>query len=275
MVASLAQSRAVLEESGRMLAARSERLEMLNRELHEANRLKSEFLAQVSHELRTPLNVIIGYTELLADGGAGAVSPEQTEILASIDRYSKQQLDLVTEVLDLARLSSGRVSLHVERFALKPVLAEIVGLYHAGTGNARLQLVLEASPDVPVLETDRVKLLEIVRNLVDNAVKFTQAGTVTVAARCDDAAERVVIEVRDTGPGIPAEDLEAIFDEFRQLGETSTRATHGVGLGLSIVKRLAEVLGGSVSVTSRVGEGSTFRVEVPVRLPPLEGRDAA
>jgi signal transduction histidine kinase len=265
MVESLAQSRTILEEYSRTLEERAGRLETLNAELAEVSRLKSEFLAQVSHELRTPLNVIMGYAHMLADGAAGEVSAEQSEMLGAILRYSRHQLDLVTDVLDLSRLASGKISFHVERFALEPLLAETLNLHNGAAPDSPLKLTLDVDPDVPELETDRVKVQEIVRNLVDNAVKFTTAGTIGLVSYVDGNPDTVVIEVRDTGTGIAPEALEYIFDEFRQVGKSSTRSTHGVGLGLSIVKRLAEALGGRVSVTSRLGEGSTFRVEIPRR----------
>jgi len=267
MIAGLAESRAKLEDYSRTLEVRSKRLEVLNRQLEEASRLKSEFLAQISHELRTPLHVIIGYAQMLADEAAGPISAEQRELLEAIDRYSQLQLELVTDVLDLSRLASGRFSLHVERFALWSLLAEVLQLQQSTLERPELRVALEVAPDVPEMETDRVKLQEIVRNLIDNAFKFTTTGSVTVTARRGDAGDRVVLAVSDTGSGIPPEHLETIFDEFRQLGETSTRATAGVGLGLSIVKQLVGALGGTVSVSSVVGEGSTFRVEIPSRLP--------
>jgi signal transduction histidine kinase len=249
MVESLTRSRAALEEKVA--------------ELERANRLKSEFLATVSHELRTPLNVIIGYVEMLADPTGGRLDEEQAKMIAAIERYSRLQLDLITNVLDFARLSSGQISFHVERFALAPLLAEIEALHARRLQNPRLALTVTVDPDLPMFETDRVKLQEIVHNLVDNAVKFAEAGRITLVARAGSDSSRVVIEVGDTGPGIPAEDLDTIFDAFHQVGESSTRRTSGVGLGLSIVKQLANALGGTVSVTSRIGEGSTFRVDVP------------
>ncbi len=249
MVESLTRSRAALEEKVA--------------ELERANRLKSEFLATVSHELRTPLNVIIGYVEMLADPTGGRLDEEQATMIAAIDRYSRLQLDLITNVLDFARLSSGQISFQVERFALAPLLAEIEALHARRLQNPQLALTVTVDPDLPMFETDRVKLQEIVHNLVDNAVKFTEAGRITLVARAGSDSSRVVIEVCDTGPGIPAEDLDSIFDAFHQVGESSTRRTGGVGLGLSIVKQLVNALGGTVSVTSRIGEGSTFRIDVP------------
>jgi signal transduction histidine kinase len=267
MVASLAESRAKLEEYSRTLEVRTKRLEVLNRQLEEASRLKSEFLAQISHELRTPLHVIIGYSQMLADEAAGPVTAEQRELLEAIDRYSHLQLDLVTDVLDLSRLASGRFSFHVERFTLWSLLAEVLQLQQSTLERPDLHVMLDVAPDVPEMETDRVKLQEIVRNLVDNAFKFTATGTVGVTGRRRADAEHVVIEVSDTGTGIPAEYLDTVFDEFRQLGETSTRATAGVGLGLTIVKQLVAALGGTVSLSSTVGQGSTFRVDIPSHLP--------
>src|SRR5438552_1640066 len=249
MVESLTRSRAALEEKVA--------------ELERANRLKSEFLATVSHELRPPRNVIIGYVEMLADPTGGRLDEEQATMIAAIARYSRLQLDLITNVLDFARLSSGQISFQVERFALGPLLAEIEALHARRLQNPRLALTVTVDPDLPMFETDRVKLQEIVHNLVDNAVKFTEAGRITLVARAGSDSSRVVIEVGDTGPGIPAEDLDTIFDAFHQVGESSTRRTNGVGLGLSIVKQLANALGGTVSVTSRIGEGSTFRIDVP------------
>jgi len=256
MVESLARSRTALEEKVS--------------ELQKANRLKSEFLATISHELRTPLNVIIGYVEMMGEGGGGTLTNQQSEMLGAIRRYSKLQLDLITNVLDFSRLSSGKISFHVERFALAPLLTEVQALHGARMRNPRLGLVVTVDPDVPSLETDRIKLQEIVRNLVDNAVKFTEQGTVKVIARRGEEPATITIEVSDTGSGIRPEDVRYIFDPFHQIGESSTRRTGGVGLGLSIVKQLVEALGGTVSVSSRLGEGSTFRVDLPCRLP---GRD--
>lgn len=269
MVQSLARSRAELEEHSRNLEekvrTRTERLEALNDELREANRLKSEFLATVSHELRTPLHVILGYAAMLAEGGLGAVTLAQHELLDAVQRYSKLQLDLLTDVLDFSRLTSGRVSYRVESFDLASLLHDIAHLYQSRLASGQVRLEIELQPELPPIETDRIKLQEIVRNLVDNAVKFTDAGTVVVSARASDA-DSITIEVRDTGRGIPAAELAYIFEPFHQGGQSSTRSTGGVGLGLSIVKQLCQALGGSISVTSELRVGSSFRVEIPRRL---------
>jgi signal transduction histidine kinase len=240
-------------------------------ELEEANRLKSEFLATISHELRTPLNVILGYVEMLQAGGNGTLSSEQAELVAAIGRYSQLQVDLITNVLDFARLASGRISLRVERFALAPLLRELRTLYAARLKNGTPRLGLTIDGRLPTLMTDRVKLQEILSNLLDNAVKFTVDGTISIRACRGDRKGWVLVTVSDTGPGIAPEDLPTIFDPFHQLGRGTTRGTGGVGLGLSIVKQLVEALGGTTSVSSRVGEGTVFRVDLPSILPDPTG----
>jgi signal transduction histidine kinase len=267
MAERLASSRAALEDQNRALEekvrARTQRLETVNRELEEASRLRSEFMATVSHELRTPLNVILGYTEMLASGDVGTVNDEQGELLHAIRRYSKMQLDLVNDVLDFSRLASGRMTFNVERFTLDVLLAEVAALHGASTGDKPVVLQVEAEPGIEELETDRMKLLGVIRNLVDNALKFTAVGTVEVRGFRASRDDAFVVEVRDTGRGIPPEELPHVFEEFRQVGTAATRNTGGVGLGLAIVKRLVQALGGTIEVTSRFGEGSTFRVEIP------------
>jgi signal transduction histidine kinase len=252
MVDSLRVSRAAIEEQVH--------------ELEQADHLKSEFLATVSHELRTPLNVIIGYAEMLVDGVGGPLSPEQQEMIDSIKRYSCLQRELITNVLDFSRLTSGAVSMHVEPFTLGPLLEEIESLYRDQLRDRPVRLVIAIDEPAPAMETDRIKLQEVVRNLVDNAIKFTEQGQVTVSVAADEHPGWLSIAVSDTGPGIPPAELGSIFEAFRQIGDSSTRQTGGVGLGLSIVHRLVGVLGGSVTAESRFGEGSTFRVRVPTHL---------
>jgi signal transduction histidine kinase len=243
-------------------------------ELQEANRLKSEFVATVSHELRTPLNVILGYAEMLADAVGARLSDDERGMLTSIHHYSELQLHLITDVLDFARLSTGRVTVRVERFDLAPLLTDLQVLYRPQLRERHLALGVAVAPDLPILETDRTKVQEIVRNLVDNAVKFVEQGSVTVQARPASEPGALVIEVSDTGPGVPPDELAHVFEPFRQVGESRTRATGGVGLGLSIVKQLVEVLGGSVRLESRVGGGTTFQVTLPCRAPDASRRAA-
>jgi signal transduction histidine kinase len=252
--------------------ARSHRaLEAKVVELEHANHLKSEFLATVSHELRTPLNVIIGHTEMLGDA---SIDPdEHARLVGTVRHYAELQLDLVTSVLDFERLAAGGVTCRVEPFVLAPLIEDVLALQTART-RPGVQLVAQIAPDCPALETDRIKVHQIVRNLVDNAVKFTESGRVVVEAGPGPREGTVLIAVTDTGPGVPPTQLPHIFEPFHQLGPSSTRRTNGVGLGLSIVQRLADVLGGSVGASSEVGWGSTFRLTLPCQLPAQAPRSA-
>jgi signal transduction histidine kinase len=252
--------------------ARSHRaLEAQVGELERANHLKSEFLATVSHELRTPLNVIIGHSEMLDDP---AIAPaERAKVVATIRRYAELQLDLVTSVLDFERLAAGGATCRVELFTLAPLIEDVLALQTART-RPGVQLVAQIAPDCPALETDRIKVHQIVRNLVDNAVKFTESGRVVVEAGPGPRGGTVLIAITDTGPGVPAVELPHIFEPFHQIGSSSTRRTSGVGLGLSIVQRLADVLGGEVNASSELGWGSTFRVTLPCQLPDRAPRSA-
>jgi signal transduction histidine kinase len=246
--------------------ARSHRtLEDKVAELERANHLKSEFLATVSHELRTPLNVIIGHSEMLRDVNLGSGAAHDT-LVETIQRYAELQLDLVTSVLDFEHLSAGTIECRVESFDLGPLVDDVLAL-HTGRLKPGVQLQGHVAVGCPTLETDRIKVHQIVRNLVDNAVKFTESGRIVVEATPSVRPDHVTIAVTDTGPGVPVGDLPHIFEPFHQLGSSSTRRTTGVGLGLSIVQRLVEVLGGTISVSSEPGWGSTFRADIPRRLP--------
>jgi len=277
MADSIASTQAALEAHSRTLEdkvqERTQHLEDLNRDLVEANRLKSEFLATVSHELRTPLNVILGYAEMLFDGES--LTDAQRDLVAGIDRYSRLQLSLITNVLDFARLSSGKISFHVERFTLTSLLEEVATLARGRMNTGGVDLDVRTPREAIELETDRIKLQEILRNLVDNAFKFTEHGSIEIAGEAGPKRDQVVITVRDTGCGIPAAELPRIFDPFRQVGEGSTRSTGGVGLGLSIVKQLVTALAGEITVRSEVGKGSVFAVTIPRHLSAEDLRSVA
>jgi signal transduction histidine kinase len=232
-------------------------------DVERARQLKSEFVATMSHELRTPLNVIMGYNDLLLEGAFGELGEEIQGVLARTQRSARELLALITATLDLSRLESGESPLRVEPVIVRDLFEQL----RAETAHAeRPDVTLEwrLAPGLASIETDRMKLATVLRNIVDNALKFTQQGTVTVAA--EPAADAVVFTVADSGIGIGADDLPVIFELFRQVEPAHTRRHGGVGLGLYVVKRLVVQLRATIEVESVLGEGSRFVVRVPAHL---------
>jgi signal transduction histidine kinase len=237
--------------------------------LREASRLKSEFVATMSHELRTPLNVIMGYTNLFIEEGFGPLTERQRGVLARMQRSASELFDLVTATLDLNRLEAGKSRVRVEPVGINELFTQLEAETTTRPEAANLELKWEVAPNLPSVETDRAKLRIVLKNLVGNALKFTEKGSITVTAE-PGADGTVVFTVADTGIGIKREDLPVIFEMFRQVEPSSTRKFGGVGLGLYIVKRLLGELRGEVDVQSEFGVGSRFRVRVPVALAPTE-----
>jgi PAS domain S-box-containing protein len=230
--------------------------------LEQANHLKSEFVATMSHELRTPLNVIIGYTDLLREKVFGELTAEQADTLERIDTRARELFDLITATLDLSRLESGRVVVNVAPLAIQDLVAELDAETRDLRKKPGLAFRWEVAEHLPALHTDRLKLKVILKNLIGNALKFTDQGHVVVAAHPQNGGVR--FSIQDTGVGIAAEHLPVIFDPFRQAHTGLEREYGGVGLGLYIVRRLLEMLGGNVEVNSTPGHGTTFQVWLPV-----------
>jgi len=250
----LAHQAAVALENARLVA-----------DLRAASRLKSEFVATMSHELRTPLNVIMGYTDLLLEEAFGTLVAEQQNVIVRIQHSSRELFDLISATLDLNRLEAGRLEVVADRVSLPELLADLEADTAARLDARALEVRWEVAADLPELETDRTKLRTVLKNLVGNAIKFTERGQVTIVAEPAEGA--VVLTVADTGIGIREQDLPVIFEMFRQVEDANTRRYGGVGLGLYIVKRLVEELGGEVAVESEWGVGTRFRVRVPLGLP--------
>ncbi len=238
-------------------------------ELRRANQLKSEFVATMSHELRTPLNVILGYEELLLDGAFEPLKPDQGEIVERIGRSARELHDLITATLDLSRLEAGRAELNLEDVDLLDLTKEIEGeMRSLQIDKPQVRLRWRLPTEAPEVLTDRAKLKVVIKNLVNNGLKFTDQGEVVIEVK--EEADGVSVAVSDTGIGIPKEALASIFEPFLQIDATSTRRHGGVGLGLHIVQRLIGMLGGTIRVESEVEEGTSFVIELPYTHPSLQ-----
>ncbi len=235
-----------------------------NEQLEAANRHKSQFLANVSHELRTPLNSIIGFTRIVQRRIGAQIPDLQKENLQKVLVSSEHLLNLINELLDLAKIESGRMEVYAETFQLNDVVRMATSTVEPMLKDGRVRLVTEIAPDIPPLKTDRDKLKQAVLNLLSNAAKFTEKGEIKVAAWQENG--NVKLTVSDTGIGMKKEALDYIFEEFRQADMSSTRKYGGTGLGLAIVRRFINLMGGDIAVESEVGKGSKFTITIPIAL---------
>jgi PAS domain S-box-containing protein len=262
-LAEVERARRESEERAIALAHQAVELAAARNAALESVRVKSEFVSTMSHELRTPLNVILGYVEMLTDAGVGTITSEQHDVLARVHRSAFHLLELIDATLTLGRLDADREIVVTEPLDVGMLFAEVAAELESLVPVGVVLRVGSTLGDArPAL--DRVKLKTIVRNLVGNALKFTDTGVVELAMRA--AGSEVVIEVRDTGIGIRPEELPVIFEMFRQGDASPTRRYGGVGLGLHIVKRLTDLLGGTVDVASALGVGTVFTVRLPIRI---------
>ena len=230
-----------------------------------ANQSKTDFLAVVSHDLRTPLNAIIGYADLLVEGIPVALPPESRQSVQRIRTSAGHLMYLLNELLTFARLDGGSETVRVTRSDLRAVVREVAVVMEGQAQERGLAFRLVV-PDTPIdVETDADKLRQVLLNLVGNAVKYTARGEVEIDVR-PESAERVLVTIRDTGPGIAPEHLEHIFEPFWQVDRTQRSQGGGTGLGLSVVRRMLDLIGGEVRVRSTLGEGSVFEVRVPRRV---------
>jgi PAS domain S-box-containing protein len=253
------------------LAEQNARLQWQSQEVERANKLKSEFLASMSHELRTPINALIGYSALLLDGVLGDLNPKQRDALGRGRLAAEHLLALINDILDLAKIEAGKMPLHLEDVSLREVTMEVTQQVEPMVRKKQLDFEIDVAADCPVIYSDRTKIKQVLLNLLSNAVKFTNKGGVSIEAHCVPGGVR--IDVVDTGIGIRQSDLQAIWEDFRQVDQSRTREFGGTGLGLSITRKLLERLGGSVAVQSTYGEGSTFSVFLPERLPAGTGAE--
>ena len=241
-----------------------EEIQEKSRQIEIASQHKMQFLANMSHELRTPLNAILGYAELLFDGIYGTLEERVRGVLDRVQHNGRHLLGLINDVLDLSKIDAGQLTLALDTYSMSALVKSTV----ASTESlARTKgLALEASVDdgLPLGRGDERRLTQVLLNIMGNAIKFTDQGKVEVVATAADG--KFNIDVRDTGPGIAEADQGRIFDEFQQVDVSSTRTKGGTGLGLAISKRIVEMHGGTISVTSELGVGSIFRVVVPIHV---------
>jgi signal transduction histidine kinase len=239
-------------------------LRTANEHLEQASQAKSEFLANMSHELRTPMNAILGFTELMLDGTYGEPPEELREPMVDIQTNGRHLLRLINDVLDLSKIEAGRMELAVGDYAVEDVLETVRASLRSLASEKGLELVVTAPPDLPLASGDSKRLTQCLMNLAGNALKFTREGRVEIGV--DLQGDRLLFHVADTGIGIPADQLENVFAEFRQVSPAITREFGGTGLGLSITKKFVELHGGRIWAESELGKGSTFFFTVPLRV---------
>ena len=268
----------------RRLSERSRELEHLSSELIRVNRMKSEFLANVSHELRTPLNAIVGFADLLSEGIYGELTARQKKPIERIEASATHLRHLVDQILDLAKMAAGRVDLQADAIDLSAFILDVVSEVESLMSEKNLAASIAVSSALPKIHTDPTHLRQILVNLIGNAVKYTEHGSVTVRARLATDSELshlpgavaslgtkkagtpwVAIQVIDTGYGIAATDQARIFEEFEQVnsGSRGDSSERGTGLGLAISRRLSHLLGGDITVRSELEKGSTFTLWLP------------
>lgn len=233
--------------------------------VEEVNLFRANFVANMSHEVRTPLNIMIGYLEFLLDGTFGELGQQQREITERVRKNAEELLDLMSASLDLSRLDNRTIPLALEAIDVAELVHEVAVDISKLLQNGAVTMGVDVADDLPLLQSDRQKLRMILKNLLSNAVKFTAEGEIVVGARAD--GDGIEFAVRDTGSGIGADSLPRIFEPFRQ-GHGARGEQSGVGLGLYIVRRLVDILEGRIAVDSTVGQGTTFRVWLPLALSP-------
>src|SRR6202790_2676094 len=241
-----------------------EEIQEKSRQVEIASQHKMQFLANMSHELRTPLNAILGYSELLFDGIYGTLQDRVRGVLERVQHNGKHLLGLINDVLDLSKMDAGQLKLSLDDYSMSALVKSTVGGTESLAKAKGLALESSIADGLPHGWGDERRLTQVLLNIIGNAIKFTDHGKVEVVATAADGNFNV--DVRDTGPGIAEADQARIFEEFQQVDVSSTRRKGGTGLGLSIARRIVEMHGGTISVVSKLGVGSTFHIVLPVRV---------
>jgi signal transduction histidine kinase len=266
MLENLKQGEDQLRAINQALDLKLAELKESNLALYESNRLKSEFLANVSHELRTPLNSILGFAEILKDSPGIVADGKSVRYIQNIARSGKHLLDLINDLLDLAKIEAGRMEIRAEPLSLSDLFEGLTSILKPLLEPRQLSIRTNLAADVPLLQTDAAKLQQVLYNFLSNAIKFSPAGgEIGLEARRADT-EHVRISVSDQGAGIDPEKQSLIFEKFRQIDASTTREHGGTGLGLSIAKELTLLLGGAIGLESVPGRGATFWVTLPIKV---------
>ncbi len=256
----LAKHRDHLEE---LVRDRTAEVEAQRKQVFEASRLKSEFLATMSHELRTPLNSIMALSQLMLSAGTGGDCEKDAEFLSVIERNGRNLLNLINDILDLSTIEAGKIRISPGEFAFSEMVDSVLAIAYPMAEAKVLRFEVDLA-DIPLVYSDKERIKQILLNLLGNAVKFTEAGQIAVTA--SESGGMISIAVADTGIGISPDVLPHVFDSFRQADGSNTRKYEGTGLGLAISQKLAGLLGGQITVTSELGKGSTFTLRLPVRM---------
>jgi signal transduction histidine kinase len=266
MLANLKESEDQLRAINKSLDLKLGQLAESNVALYESNRLKSEFLANVSHELRTPLNSILGFAELLRDGAGQSADGRTARYVGNILQSGRNLLELINDLLDLAKIEAGRMEVRSAPLSVSDLFEGLIGILKPLYEKKGVTIDPSVASDVPILQTDAAKLQQVLYNFLSNAIKFSPAGGKIDLRAERENGDQVRISVTDRGLGIDPDKQGIIFEKFRQIDGSVTREHGGTGLGLAISKELVTLLGGSIGVKSKVGEGSTFWVVLPVRI---------
>jgi two-component system, NarL family, sensor histidine kinase BarA len=268
MLANLKTRDEQLRDSNKALDLKLGQLAQTNVALYESNRLKSEFLANVSHELRTPLNSILGFAELLRETAGDNPEGKPARYLQNILLAGRNLLDLINDLLDLAKIEAGRMDVRSEPLSVGDVFEGLINLLKPLAEAKGLNIVAAAAAEVPIIQTDPAKLQQVLYNFLSNAIKFSPRGGRVDLTAAMEGAEFVRITVTDQGPGIEPEKHDVIFEKFRQIDGSVTRQHSGTGLGLAISKELTALLGGTIGVSSDPGRGASFWIVLPLRIQP-------
>ncbi|HEY0181190.1 MAG TPA: ATP-binding protein [Rhodopila sp.] len=263
-----------LEDTNRGVVALYAELDERAEQLRQASELKSRFLSNMSHEFRTPLNSILALSRLLLDRADGPLTAEQERQVTYVRRSAESLTELVNDLLDLAKVEAGKLEIRPRHFTLSELFGALRGVMKPLQQNDAVELIFEEPAHCPMLFTDEAKVAQVLRNLISNALKFTERGEVRVSATFDPETRQCSLEVADTGIGIAPEDHELVFQEFSQVANLLQTRSKGTGLGLPLSRRLAELLGGALSLRSTPGLGSTFTLCIPSALTQAAGASA-